>query len=112
MLSQVAMDSKDKTVRQELAARGNLVAACRLPNTVFQSESANVVTDILIFQACAYPEENPNWLNTVEISDPTGIPFSVNQLFVDKPELVAGVLSAPSNFNSCRVYVTRLMMSI
>lgn len=102
VVSSWVMDSKDKTVRQELAARGNLVAACRLPNTVFQSESANVVTDILIFQACAYPEENPNWLNTVEISDPTGIPFSVNQLFVDKPELVAGVLSAPSNFNlSC-----------
>ena len=102
VVSSWVMDSKDTTVRQELAARGNLVAACRLPNVAFQNEAANVVTDILIFQACAYPEENPIWLNTVDTVDAKGKSFCVNQLFVDKPELVAGVLSAPSNFNlSC-----------
>lgn len=104
VVSSWVMDSKDNDARLSLSARGNLVAACRLPNSVFKGEGANVVTDILVFQACQHPEENPSWIDTVEVNDEAGSAYRVNRLFVDRPELVAGKISAPSTFNvSCNV---------
>jgi N12 class adenine-specific DNA methylase len=99
VVSSWVMDAKDPTLRQELASRGNLVAACRLPNSVFGGEGANVVTDILVFQAAAHPEENPVWIDTVDLMGDNVQSYAVNRLFVENPELVAGTLSAPSNFN-------------
>ncbi|WP_270820073.1 DEAD/DEAH box helicase family protein [Aeromonas sp. Y311-2] len=104
VVSSWVMDSKDNDARLSLAARGELIAACRLPNSVFKSEGANVVTDILIFQSCSNPEESPVWLDTVEQEDENGGTFRINRLFAERPDLVAGSIKAPTTFNvSCAV---------
>lgn len=107
VVSSWLMDSKDPAARSELAARGELVAACRLPNSAFASEAANVATDILIFQRTEYPDLTPAWLETVALTDTSGQQFTVNKLFADQPELVAGQLVAPSTFTqSCNCVMT------
>lgn len=104
VVSSWVMDSKGDEARQLMANFGDLVAACRLPNAVFKSEGANVVTDILIFQAAAYPTANPLWLDTVELTDDNHQSFRINRLFAEHPELIAGTLKAPANIRmSCCV---------
>lgn len=104
VVSSWVMDSKDASVRQELSCFGDLVAACRLPNSIFAGEGANVVTDILIFQAAEYPKSAAGWLDVVELDDGMGGTYAVNRLFAGHPELVAGSMSAPTTFTrSCEV---------
>ncbi|EGR4213962.1 hypothetical protein DDN60_15615 [Vibrio cholerae] len=101
VVSSWLMDSKNSETRQRLASMANLVAAVRLPNSAFSSESVSLPTDILIFQKSTTSALNPMW---IEASDhPSGA--YVNQLFINKPELVLGTLEAANlfDFNSCKV---------
>lgn len=98
------MDSASDKIRSSIASKANLVAACRLPSTVFRDAGAQVVTDILIFQRVEFPEVSPAWLDTVECQGANGASYRLNALYHGKPELVAGTITPPAHMmaaNGC-----------
>ena len=92
--SRFTMDSKDSTARKYLAERADLLGAVRLPNNAFKANAGTeVVTDILFLQKLERPiDREPEWIQVGQT--PEG--FTVNQYFVDHPDMVLGELSAES----------------
>ena len=88
------MDSKDSTARKYLAQRADLLGAVRLPNNAFKANAGTeVVSDILFLQKLERPiDREPEWVQVGQT--PEG--FTVNQYFVDHPDMVLGELSAES----------------
>ena len=88
------MDSKSSEVRRYLAERAELLGAVRLPNNAFKANAGtDVVSDILFFQKKEQPSiENPEWVFLGQNEDG----FSINQYFIDRPEMMLGVPSAAS----------------
>ena len=86
--SRYTMDSKDKDVRKYLAERADLLGAIRLPNNAFKANAGTeVVSDILFLQKRDTPcIEIPAWVQTIENADG----FTVNQYFLDHPDMVLG----------------------
>ncbi len=84
------MDKKDERVRKYLAARCELVGAVRLPNTTFKNNAGTEVTsDILFLQKREQlSDKDQPWLHLS--TTPDGI--TVNQYFVEHPEMVCGKL--------------------
>lgn len=85
------MDKKNSAVRKYIAQRAELLGAVRLPNNAFlQNAGTQVVADILFLQKRDRAiETEPDWVHlgkTVE-------GFTVNQYFVDNPDMVLGELS-------------------
>ena len=92
--SRFTMDSKDSTARKYLAQRADLLGAVRLPNNAFKANAGTeVVSDILFLQKLERPiDREPEWVQVGRT--PEG--FTVNQYFVDHPDMVLGELSAES----------------
>ncbi|MBQ6467775.1 MAG: N-6 DNA methylase, partial [Clostridia bacterium] len=92
--SRYTMDSKSPEVRRYLAERAELLGAIRLPNNAFKANAGtDVVSDILFFQKKEQPfVENPEWVFLGQNEDG----FSINQYFIDRPDMMLGVPSAAS----------------
>ena len=92
--SRYTMDSKDSSARKYLAQRADLLGAIRLPNNAFKANAGTeVVSDILFLQKLERPiDREPEWVQVGQT--PEG--FTVNQYFVDHPDMVLGELSAES----------------
>ena len=92
--SRYTMDSKDTDVRKYLAERADLLGAVRLPNNAFKANAGTeVVSDILFLQKRDTPvAEMPAWVQTTENTDG----FTVNQYFIDNPDMVLGTPATES----------------
>ena len=92
--SRFTMDSKDSSARKYLAQRADLLGAVRLPSNAFKANAGTeVVSDILFLQKLERPiDREPEWVQVGRT--PEG--FTVNQYFVDHPDMVLGELSAES----------------
>lgn len=76
-------------MREYIAKRADLIGAIRLPNNAFKGANTEVTSDIIFLQKREkMAVELPNWCYTAQNSD--GI--SVNQYFIDHPEMVLGKL--------------------
>ena len=92
--SRYTMDSKDSTVRRYLAQRAELLGAIRLPNDAFKKNAGTeVVSDIIFLQKRDRPLDiAPDWTQTGQTEDG----FTINQYFLDHPEMVLGRQEAES----------------
>ena len=92
--SRYTMDAKDSTVRRYLAQRAELLGAIRLPNNAFKANAGTeVVSDILFLQKRDRPLDiTPDWTQTARTEEG----FTVNQYFLDHPEMVLGQPTAES----------------
>ena len=92
--SRYTMDAKDSTVRRYLAQRAELLGAIRLPNDAFKKNAGTeVVSDILFLQKRDRPLDiAPDWTQVGRTEDG----FTVNQYFLDYPEMVLGRPTAES----------------
>src|SRR5699024_9534265 len=85
------LDSKDSTARKHLAERADLLGAIRLPNNAFRANAGTeVVSDIIFLQKRDRPiDREPDWVQLGKT--PEG--FTINQYFVEHPDMVLGELS-------------------
>ena len=92
--SRYTMDAKDSTVRRYLAQRAELLGAIRLPNNAFKANAGtDVVSDILFLQKRDRPIDiAPDWTQAGQTEEG----FTVNQYFIDHPEMVLGRPTAES----------------
>lgn len=96
------MDAKNTSVRKQLAAMGDLIAAVRLPNNAFSSESVSVGTDILFLQKNRTSNKAPSWLEVGKHESGC----EINQYFIDNPDHIIGEVVAPESifdFANCKV---------
>jgi N12 class adenine-specific DNA methylase/SAM-dependent methyltransferase len=95
--SHFTLDKQNAALREYLAERADFVGAIRLPSDAFHREGTNVVTDIVFLRKRAAGEKarhaGPDWLHVVPLSIP-GAVVSVNQYFLNHPEMVLGAWSA------------------
>ena len=89
--SRYTLDSKDSTARKYLAERADLLGAIRLPNNAFRANAGtDVVSDIVFLQKRDHPiDREPDWVQLGKTE--SGI--SINQYFVDHPEMILGELT-------------------
>jgi N12 class adenine-specific DNA methylase len=111
--SSKTMDGKSSLVRKYLAARGELVAAFRLPTGAFgKYAGTKVVTDIIILKKRETVLERDaggeGWINTVR--DTAGRDFDINEYFVANPQNILGELDFGhgTTFNREGMIVNRL----
>lgn len=92
--SKGTLDKTNPKVREYLAKRADLIGAIRLPNDAFRANAGTEVTADIIFlqKREKMSVEKPDWCYTAEIAD--GI--SVNQYFVDHPEMILGKMELVS----------------
>ena len=83
------MDKSNSKVRREISEKAELIGAIRLPNTAFkQNAGTETVTDILFLQKREIPStERTSWINT---NTTEYLDNSINQYFVDNPDMVCG----------------------
>jgi len=88
------MDKQNDSVRQYLANRADLIGAIRLPNNAFlRNANTGVVADILFFQKRDRAAlTQPDWVRLG--TTPEG--YSINEYFVQHPEMVLGDLTTES----------------
>lgn len=88
------MDKKNPSVRKYIAQRADLLGAVRLPNNAFLANAGTgVVADILFLQKRDRPIEiEPDWIHLGK----TDGGFTLNQYFVDNPDMILGELSEES----------------
>lgn len=88
------MDKKNPAARKYLAERAELLGAIRLPNNAFLANAGTgVVSDILFFQKRDRAIEiEPEWVHLGTDSNE----FTLNQYFIDHPDMVLGELSMES----------------
>ena len=86
--SRYTMDAKDSAARKYIAQRADLLGAIRLPNNAFKANAGTeVVSDIIFLQKRDRPIDiEPDWVHLGENEDG----FSINQYFIDHPEMVLG----------------------
>ena len=86
--SRYTMDAKDSAARKYIAQRADLLGAIRLPNNTFKANAGTeVVSDIIFLQKRDRPIDiEPDWVHLGENEDG----FSINQYFIDNPEMVLG----------------------
>lgn len=94
--SKGTLDKKDSTIRTELAKKGELVAAFRLPSGAFEEYAGTkVVTDIIILRKRDQALGNAadaGWIKSVPYKTPSGGEVSVNEYFVANPSHVIGTI--------------------
>ena len=92
--SRYTMDSKDSTARKHMAERADLLGAIRLPNNAFRANAGtDVVSDIIFLQKRDRPiDHEPEWVQLGKTKDG----FTINQYFVDHPEMVLGEMTTES----------------
>ena len=88
------MDKKNPSVRKYIAQRADLLGAVRLPNNAFLANAGTgVVADILFLQKRDRPMEvEPDWVHLGK----TDSGYTINQYFVDNPDMVLGELTEES----------------
>ena len=92
--SKGTMDKADYSLRAELASQADLVAAYRLPASVFdKSAGASVATDIIIMQK--KEGGSSNGVSFKNIGEIKGI--AINEYFVEHPENILGELILKRN---------------
>ena len=86
--SRYTMDKQSPEVRRYIAQRAELLGAIRLPNNAFKANAGTeVVSDIIFLQKRDRPIDiEPDWVHLGENEDG----FSINQYFIDNPEMVLG----------------------
>ena len=86
--SRYTMDKQSPEVRKCIAQRAELLGAIRLPNNAFKANAGTeVVSDIIFLQKRDRPIDiEPDWVHLGENEDG----FSINQYFIDNPEMVLG----------------------
>ena len=86
--SRYTMDKQSPEVRKYIAQRAELLGAIRLPNNAFKANAGTeVVSDIIFLQKRDRPIDiEPDWVHLGENEDG----FSINQYFIDNPEMVLG----------------------
>ena len=85
--SRYTMDKQSPEVRKYIAQRAELLGAIRLPNAFKANAGTEVVSDILFLQKRDRPIDiEPDWVHLGENEDG----FSINQYFIDHPEMVLG----------------------
>ena len=86
--SRYTMDKQSPEVRKYIAQRAELLGAIRLPNNAFKANAGTeVVSDIIFLQKRDRPIDiEPDWVHLGENKDG----FSINQYFIDHPEMVLG----------------------
>ena len=92
--SKGTMDKENPEMRTYIAQRAELLGAIRLPNDAFKKNAGTEVTsDILFFQKRERPieikPEEVEWLSKGTTEDG----FSVNNYFVQHPEMVLGTIA-------------------
>jgi N12 class adenine-specific DNA methylase len=90
--SRHTMDKQDLAMRVYLAARANLLAAIRLPNTAFKANAGTSVTTDIIFLQKLSDQIQPNsetWQDICSIQSATE-PIFINEYFVNHPEMLLG----------------------
>ncbi len=92
--SKGTMDKENPEMRKYIAQRAELLGAIRLPNDAFKKNAGTEVTsDILFFQKRERPieikPEEVEWLS----KGTTENGFSVNNYFVNHPEMVLGTIA-------------------
>lgn len=99
LTSSGTLDKLDQRTRAELARQGKIIAAYRLPSSVFsKSASASVVTDLIIMQKSATTGgERFTNLGNVTVM---GEDFSINEYFVNHPENILGNLTTKWDYRS------------
>ena len=92
--SRLTLDSKDSTARKYMAERADLLGAIRLPNNAFKANAGTeVVSDIIFLQKRERPADiEPAWVQLGQTEDG----FTLNQYFVDHPEMILGELTTES----------------
>lgn len=82
------MDKKNSAVRKYIAQRAEFIGAVRLPNNAFlQNAGTGVVADILFLQKRDRAIDiEPGWTHLGKTIEG----FSVNQYFIDNPDMVLG----------------------
>ena len=92
--SRYTMDKQSPEVRRYIAQRADLLGAIRLPNNAFKANAGTeVVSDILFLQKRDRPIDiEPDWVHLGENEDG----FSINQYFIDHPEMVLGTPTSES----------------
>ena len=92
--SRYTLDSKDSSARKHMAERADLLGAIRLPNNAFRANAGtDVVSDIIFLQKRDRPiDHEPDWVQLGKTEDG----FTINQYFVDHPEMVLGELTMES----------------
>ena len=88
------MDKKNPAVRKYIAQRAELLGAVRLPNNAFlQNAGTQVAADILFLQKRDRAiEAEPDWVHLGKSAEG----FTINQYFVDNPDMVLGQLTEES----------------
>ena len=88
------MDKKNPAVRKYIAERAELLGAIRLPNNAFLANAGTgVVADILFLQKRDRPIAiEPAWVHLGK----TEQGYTINQYFVDHPDMVLGELTEES----------------
>lgn len=88
------MDKKNPSVRKYIAQRADLLGAIRLPNNAFLANAGTgVVADILFLQKRDRPMEvDPDWVHLGSTENG----YTINQYFVDNPDMVLGELTEES----------------
>ena len=86
--SRYTMDKQSPEVRKYIAQRAELLGAIRLPNNAFKANAGTeVVSDIIFLQKRDRPIDiEPDWVHLGENEGG----FSINQYFIDHPEMVLG----------------------
>ena len=100
LTSRYTMDSASDAARRDIAERGELIGALRLPSRAFSRVAGTeVVTDLLVLRRRTEPvdlrAERPLWLDTARIAldgtDPdTAAPIAINAYFHEHPDHVLG----------------------
>lgn len=92
--SKGTLDKTNPKVREYLAKRADLIGAIRLPDNAFKANAGTEVTADIVFlqKREKLSTEKPDWCYTAEIAE--GI--SVNQYFVDHPEMILGEMQLVS----------------
>lgn len=99
LTSRGTLDKLDSKTRAELNRHGKLIAAYRLPSSVFtRSAGASPVTDLIIMQKTT-DTNGERFVNTGSI-EVDGVDFSINEYFVNHPENIIGELSAEKNWRN------------
>ncbi len=90
--SKGTMDKTSSKTREYLAEQADLIGAIRLPQTAFKENAGTeVVTDIIFFRK-RLEGEQPNdtaWTN-VKTIQASGKPTTINEYFVNNPDMVLG----------------------
>ena len=103
LTSRYTLDATSDTARRDIAERGELIGALRLPSQAFSRVAGTeVVTDLLVLRRRTEPidlrTDRPLWLDTARIAldglEPdTAAPIAINAYFHENPHHVLGTMT-------------------